>query len=99
MHRDIKAENILLESKEDLRVKITDFGFACFFNKEVYENKNEVLGSPLYMAPEIIANQKYDAKVDIWSLGVVTYILLSGRPPFKGKSRAEIFESIKASGD
>ena len=53
MHRDIKAENILMESSEeaDLRVKLTDFGFACFFS----EQRQEVLGSPLYMAPEVIA--------------------------------------------
>ena len=47
------------------------------------------------MAPEIIREQPYDEKVDIWSVGVITYILLSGRPPFSGKSKPEIFNSIK----
>jgi serine/threonine protein kinase len=95
-YRDIKAENILMESKDlgNLRVKLTDFGFATFFNP--IRGKTEVLGSPLYMAPEIIENKKpYNEKVDIWSLGVVTYILLSGRPPFKGPGRDEIFKSIQ----
>ncbi len=76
-----------------MTVKITDFGFACFF-KPGDAALREVLGSPLYMAPEIIQEQPYDHKVDIWSIGVITYILLSGRPPFKGKSKNEIFRSI-----
>lgn len=53
-----------------------------------------MLGSPLYMAPEIVREETYDEKVDTWSVGVITYILLSGRPPFKGKSKAEMFKSI-----
>ena len=53
-----------------------------------------MLGSPLYMAPEIIQEQPYNHKVDIWSIGVIAYILLSGRPPFKGRSKNEIFRSI-----
>lgn len=76
----------------DLRLKLTDFGFACFAK----DKKQEVLGSPLYMAPEIIAGEEYDNKVDVWSIGVITFILLSGRAPFKGKTRSEIFESIKS---
>jgi len=92
MHRDVKAENIMLENNdpEDLKIKLTDFGFACFFHPG--EGKKEILGSPLYMAPEVVANKgAYDCKVDIWSTGVITYILLSGRPPFKGKTKEEIF--------
>jgi calcium-dependent protein kinase len=90
----VKPENILLEHKDenDLSVKITDFGFACFY--EPGEGLKEVLGSPLYMAPEIIREDTYDEKVDTWSVGVITYILLSGRPPFKGKSKAEMFKAI-----
>ncbi len=74
-------------------IKITDFGFACFFNP--HEGLNDVLGSPLYMAPEIVAEKTYDNRVDIWSVGVIAYILLSGRPPFKARSKEEIFNSIK----
>ena len=74
----------------NLRVKLTDFGFSCFFKPG--QGETQVLGSPLYMAPEIIESMNpYDQKVDIWSLGVVTFILLIGRPPFKGKGRDEIF--------
>lgn len=82
--------------EDDLRVKVTDFGFACFYSPSKDEDgPKEVLGSPLYMAPEIIKNESsYDSKVDLWSIGVITYIMLSGRPPFRGKTREEIFESV-----
>lgn len=86
-----------MESQDpnSLNLKMTDFGFASFYNPS--EGLNEVLGSPLYMAPEIIDNQNYDSKVDIWSIGVIAYILLSGRPPYKGKSKQEIFANVKGS--
>ena len=91
----MKPENILLESSDlnNLNLKITDFGFACFFDPK--EGLKEVLGSPLYMAPEIIQEKKYDNRVDIWSCGVITYILLSGRPPYVGAKKEEIFHSIE----
>lgn len=56
MHRDIKAENIMLENRdpENFSIKLTDFGFACFFLPG--EGKKELLGSPLYMAPEVVSN-------------------------------------------
>ena len=98
IHRDIKPENILLEHECDhphnLNIKVTDFGFACFYKPG---ETNEVLGSPLYMAPEIVAEQAYNQKVDIWSTGVIAYILLSGRPPFPGKSKKEIFHATQFS--
>lgn len=72
------------EDEDNLNIKITDFGFACF---KKLEGSDEVLGSPLYMAPEIVQEKVYDQKVDIWSLGVIAYILLSGFPPFKGRSK------------
>lgn len=91
-HRDIKPENVLMQSKEvqKLDLKITDFGFAKFYDPRDGGLK-ESLGSPLYMAPEIVKNLAYDTKVDIWSLGVVAYILLSGKPPFNGRSKEQIF--------
>lgn len=93
-YRDLKPENILLEDADldNFDLKITDFGFACFFNPK--QGLKDVLGSPLYMAPEIIQERNYDYKVDVWSIGVITYILLCGRPPFKGRSKPEIFKSI-----
>lgn len=96
VHRDIKPENILLESSElgNMNIKVTDFGFAQFYDPEYFEGFDDILGSPLYMAPEIVKKLKYDKKIDIWSLGIVTYIMLSGRPPFNAKSKEEIFQQI-----
>ena len=77
-HRDLKLENLmcLSEDSEDLNVKLTDFGFATFFDPK--HKKNLSLGSPLYMAPELVMEAEYDQKVDVWSLGCIIYILLSG---------------------
>ena len=84
VHRDLKPENILLTSK-DLKAfdcKITDFGFACFF--EPTKGLEISLGSAMYMSPELIKRDNYNEKVDIWSIGIITYMLLSGRAPFSG---------------
>ena len=94
-HRDIKPENILLESKDsdNIILKITDFGFAkCYDPSE--GGLTETLGSPLYMAPEIIKKLEYDSSVDIWALGVLSYIMLSGKPPFKGRTKDQVFVEI-----
>jgi calcium-dependent protein kinase len=95
VHRDIKPENILLESKDlnNFNLKLTDFGFAKFYDPRE-GGLVDTLGSPLYMAPEIVKKVKYDTKVDIWSLGVLSYILLSGKPPFGGRSKEEIFLQV-----
>ena len=93
-HRDLKPENILLVSKEksNLDIKITDFGFSCFFEPET--GLEIQLGTALYMAPEIINAQKYDEKVDIWSIGIITYMLLTGRTPYGGKNKQELKNNI-----
>ena len=64
-------------------IKITDFGFARYFDNELLIQT--VCGSPLYMAPEIMKNKKYDYKSDLWSVGIILYEMLYGRPPFKVK--------------
>ena len=90
VHRDLKPENLLLESKnhDNLNVKIADFGFSCFYDPK--EGLDLVLGSPLYMAPELINRQKYNDKVDIWSLGVITFMLITGKNPFPGQTNKDI---------
>ena len=95
VHRDLKPENILFESKStDSNIKIVDFGFAMMYNPG--KGMKDVLGTPLFIAPEIISEKKYNSAADIWSLGVVTYFLIWGHPPFDGDSRNELFETIKS---
>jgi len=83
-HRDIKLENILCMPQEnehdDVTVKLTDFGFACHFTEK--SSMDVALGSPMYMSPELTCEEDYDERVDTWSTGVLTYILLCGVPPF-----------------
>lgn len=94
VHRDLKPENILLQSTEnDTKVKIADFGFAKFAK----EGLHTALGTPGYIAPEILQGvPRYTAAVDLWSLGVITYILLCGYPPFHSNNRATLYSKIKA---
>jgi len=81
-HRDLKPENLLFTSKSDNAVlKLTDFGFAKEGNNEQLP-LNTPCYTPYYVAPEILSNNKYDKACDIWSLGVIMYILLCGYPPF-----------------
>jgi len=94
VHRDLKPENILLEqNKEFDQIKIIDFGTSLVFD----ENKklDEKLGTPYYIAPEVLA-KNYGSKCDIWSCGVITYITLSGIPPFNGASDQEIMKKVKS---
>ena len=82
VHRDLKVANILLSSSnlETAEVKICDFGFAKFLNGSITKTQ---LGTPLYMAPEIFNSSSYNFKIDIWSLGVLSYEMLCGSPPYK----------------
>ena len=95
IHRDLKPENIMITNRENngcLQVKLIDFGTAKIFEKGQQENK--YVGSSYYMAPEIIKRQ-YNEKCDLWSIGVILYILLTGRPPFDGNDDEEILENVK----
>ena len=94
-HRDLKPENLLCEKTDDdeISIKLTDFGFATNFKSG--EKLTLSLGSPLYMAPELCAETEYDEKVDVWSSGVILYILITGLPPFIGKSKDQIYENIQ----
>ena len=92
VHRDLKPENILLDTNKNDIIKIIDWGTARFFEKN--KKMNKVSGTPYYIAPEVLF-EKYDEKCDIWSIGVIMYILLCGYPPFNGDSDTEILNRIK----
>lgn len=93
VHRDLKPENILLEETHDyLNLKIIDFGTACRHTSGI--SLSEIVGSPFYLSPEVVANS-YGKECDLWSCGVILFILLSGYPPFDGKNNLEIFQKIK----
>lgn len=103
VHRDLKLENILVQSGDvaegeamALNIKVTDFGLAVQKGGVGSENMLQATcGTPIYMAPEIINAHDYSQQCDIWSIGVIMYMLLSGDPPFMGSSEEKLFELIK----
>ena len=100
VHRDIKPENILVQndnkkgndSIDEIQIKLIDFGASNFFKEN--EKLTLKVGSPYYIAPEVL-NKSYNEKCDIWSAGVVLYVMLTGNFPFVGKTSQKLFESIK----
>ncbi|EFA79379.1 myosin light chain kinase [Heterostelium album PN500] len=92
-HRDLKPENLLLKTaSSDLEVAIADFGLSKLVSQETM--MQTACGTPSYVAPEVLNATGYDKEVDMWSVGVITYILLCGFPPFYGDTIPEIFEFI-----
>jgi len=91
VHRDLKPENILLDTAKEARgsIKVIDFGTANIFKHEgekgPAQTMNKEVGTAYYIAPEVI-NLHYTEKCDMWSIGVILYIMISGQPPFDGRN-------------
>ncbi len=92
IHRDIKPANIIYNQGDDY-VKLTDFGIARIPDS-TRTRAGSILGTPLYMSPEQLAGERLDARSDLYSLGVTLYHLLTGSPPFRPKTMAELMRSI-----
>jgi len=92
-HLDLKSKNLLLSSDDDdTSVKLADFGFA---QRVMYPNSlSRRCGTPFFVAPEIISRQPYDQRADMWSVGVIIYLLLSGHLPFTGINANELFAEV-----
>ncbi|XP_069817111.1 serine/threonine-protein kinase ULK1 [Dendropsophus ebraccatus] len=95
IHRDLKPQNILLSCKggrrsnpNNIHIKIADFGFARYLQNNMMAAT--LCGSPMYMAPEVIMSQHYDAKADLWSIGTIIYQCLTGKAPFQASSPQDL---------
>ena len=90
-HRDIKPENIMYGN--DKKVKLIDFGLAKHCENSG-EKMHSIAGTPYFISPEVL-NGNYGQECDIWSFGVVLYLMISGMYPFDGHERSEVFDLIK----
>lgn len=96
-HRDLKPENLLCASEHNMYIYVADFGLSRLVNEDEFQQMSTQCGSLEYCAPEILSGEPYDKSVDMWSLGVITYILLTGFFPFYDPKRdpAVLFRKIQ----
>lgn len=99
IHRDLKLENFLLRNQEGWEVVLIDFGLSFEWKSAPREEmlaqgQQRLVGTAYYIAPEVIAKD-YDERCDIWSLGVLLYMMVTGTPPFDGETDEEIVKAIQ----
>ncbi len=92
IHRDIKPQNIMMIDKNN--IKLTDFGFAKIFSSEEDKMAQTICGSPIYMAPEIIKCNHYGVGTDLWSIGIILYEMVVGKPPYRARTHLELIHKI-----
>jgi len=94
-HCDMKPKNLLLMSDDnDSFIKLADFGFAARVHRP--KSLTKQCGTPFFVAPEILTRKPYDQQSDMWSVGCIVFLLLSGNLPFMGRSQKELFQKIVA---
>lgn len=93
-HFDLKPQNLLLMMTPQITLKIADFGFAQHLRLD--EQNYTIKGSPLYMSPEMLLERSYNAKADLWSIGVILYECLFGLAPYSSKTMSELWEKVRS---